>query len=255
MLEIVQIPMLVDNYSYLLHDEVSGETAVVDPAEAEPVLQVLAQKDWQLDYIFNTHHHWDHIGGNDKLKRQTDCQIIGSQLDKLRIPYIDRTVTDGDIISLGEHKAHIMMTPGHTTGHIVYYFAEDNALFCGDTLFVMGCGRLFEGTAAELWHSLQKLKALPSETRIYCAHEYSETNGLFALTVEPDNFSLQNKMYQIRQLRHQHLATVPSTIAEELATNPFMRTDSIALREQLKFNEQDDEIAVFARLRQLKDYF
>ncbi|CAG1021022.1 hydroxyacylglutathione hydrolase [Patescibacteria group bacterium] len=254
MLDIIQIPLLTDNYSYLLRDDVTDETAVVDPAEAEPILRMLEENDWQLDYIFNTHHHWDHVEGNLELKRQTDCKIIGSEADKLRIPGLDRTVKEGDTIQLGSHKARIIETSGHTQGHIVYHFFKDNALFCGDTLFVMGCGRLFEGTAAELWHSLQKLKALPPETRVYCAHEYSETNGRFALTVEPSNLALQEKMLIIRQLRQQHLSTVPSTIAEELATNPFLRTDSLALREHLNCTDAD-EITVFTKLRQLKDYF
>ena len=254
MLEIVQLPLLTDNYSYLLHDNVTGETAVVDPADAEPILYALQERDWQLDYIFNTHHHWDHVDGNIELKRNTDCIIIGSQTDKLRIPSLDRTVKQGDSVQLGAHKANIIETAGHTQGHIVYHFAEDNALFCGDTLFVMGCGRLLEGTAEQLWHSLQKLKALPPETRVYCAHEYSETNGRFASTVDPNNRILQNKMLNIRQLRQQGLSTVPSTLAEELDTNPFLRTDNTELRQQLHCLETD-EIAVFTKLRQLKDYF
>lgn len=254
MLEIVQLPLLTDNYSYLLHDDVKDETAVVDPAEAEPILQALKERDWQLDYIFNTHHHWDHVDGNLELKNRTDCTIIGSEPDKLRIPCLDRSVKEGDTIQLGSHKARIIETFGHTRGHIVYHFADDNALFCGDTLFVMGCGRLFEGTAEELWHSLQKLKALPPDTRVYCAHEYSETNGRFATTVDPNNRALQEKMLKIRQLRQQGLSTVPSTIAEELETNPFLRTDNPELRAHLNCLEAD-EIAVFTKLRQLKDYF
>ena len=254
MLEIVQLPLLTDNYSYLLHDDITGTTAVIDPADAEPILYQLKERGWQLDYIFNTHHHWDHVEGNTELKRQTDCIIIGSVTDKLRIPNLDRSVKQGDNVQLGSHKATIIETAGHTQGHIVYHFANDNALFCGDTLFVMGCGRLFEGTAEQLWHSLQKLKALPPETRVYCAHEYSETNGRFALTVDPNNQTLQEKMLNIRQLRQQGLSTVPSTIAEELATNPFLRTDNAELRAQINGSEAD-EITVFAKLRQLKDYF
>lgn len=247
MLDIVQLPLLNDNYSYLLHDEVSGETAVIDPANAQPILSVLQEKHWQLTYIFNTHHHWDHVAGNAELKQQTGCLIVGSETDKLNIPYLDRTVKDGDTVQLGKQQARIIATAGHTLGHIVYYFAEDKALFSGDTLFVMGCGRLFEGSAEQLWQSLQTLKALPPDTRVYCAHEYSETNGRFALTVEPNNPALQAKMLNIRQLRAQGLSTVPSTIAEELATNPFLRTDCLALN--------DDEVSVFAKLRSLKDCF
>lgn len=254
MLNIIQIPVLTDNYIYLLHDETSGETAAVDPAVAEPVLAVLKQKGWQLTYILNTHHHSDHVGGNLELKKQTGCQIIASAFDKHRIPAIDRSVQDGDTISLGKHTAQVIATAGHTNGHIVYYFADSNALFCGDTLFVIGCGRLFEGSAADLWQSLQKLKALPSNTRVYCAHEYSENNARFALTVEPDNIALQEKMAKIKKLRANGLATVPSTIEEELATNPFLREDSTALRATIDCTT-NTPVEVFAKLRQLKDSF
>lgn len=254
MLNIIQIPVLSDNYIYLLHDEPSGETAVVDPTLAKPVLDVLKQQGWQLTYILNTHHHSDHVGGNLELKQQTGCQIMGSAADRHRIPAIDRGVQEGDVISLGRQSAQVISTAGHTSGHIVYYFAEDNALFCGDTLFVMGCGRLFEGSAAELWQSLQKLKALPATTRVYCAHEYSENNARFALSVEPDNLALQEKMTRIKQLRANGLSTVPSTIAEELATNPFFREDSSSLRKNINCIA-NPAVEVFARLRQLKDSF
>ncbi|MSP28803.1 MAG: hydroxyacylglutathione hydrolase [Methylococcales bacterium] len=250
MLDIIQIPVLIDNYIYLLHDTVSGETAAVDPALAELVLAVLKQRGWQLTTILNTHHHGDHVGGNVKLKRHTGCQIIGAKADSHRIPAIDRAVSEGDLITLGSHSAQVLETSGHTSGHIVYYFAEDNALFCGDTLFVMGCGRLFEGSAEQLWQSLQKLKTLPVETRVYCAHEYSQSNGRFALTVEPDNIALQEKMTVINQLRANGLPTVPSTIGDELATNPFFRADSPTLRTIAK-----TPVEVFTTLRRLKDSF
>jgi hydroxyacylglutathione hydrolase len=254
MLEIIQIPVLTDNYIYLLHDSVSGETAAVDPALAQPVLDVIKQRGWQLTYILNTHHHGDHVGGNLELKRETGCQIIGSAADKHRIPAIDRCVSDGEHITIGKHSAQVMETAGHTSGHIVYYFAEDNALFCGDTLFVMGCGRLFEGSAEQLWQSLQKLKTLPAETRVYCAHEYSENNARFALSVEPDNLALQQKMKVIQQRRANNLPTVPSTIGEELSTNPFLREDSPAIRATLSCMT-NTPVEVFARLRRLKDSF
>ncbi len=252
MLDIIQIPVLTDNYIYLLHDSDSGETAVVDPAVAEPVLAVLNQKGWQLTYILNTHHHSDHVGGNLELKRQTGCQIIASEFDKHRIPSVDRGIKEHDVINLGTHSAQVIATAGHTSGHIVYYFAEDNALFCGDTLFVMGCGRLFEGSAAELWQSLQKLKALPPKTRVYCAHEYTQANGRFALTVEPDNIALQEKMIQVNELRANGLPTVPSTIGEELATNPFLRDLSSTLQAKFKGIAP---VELFAKLRRLKDSF
>jgi hydroxyacylglutathione hydrolase len=253
-MEIVQIPVLTDNYIYLIHDPFTGETAVVDPALAEPVLDMLHEKGWQLKYILNTHHHSDHVGGNLGIKAKTGCQIIASVADQYRIPGIDIAVSEGDTLSLGNHKARILFTPGHTSGHIVYHFAEEQLLFCGDTLFVMGCGRLFEGSAEQLWHSLQKLKALPESTRIYCTHEYTQNNGRFALSVEPDNHLLQQKMERVYQLRGMQQPTVPSTIAEELATNPFFREDSIALQQNLKMTGQKP-VDVFTEIRRLKDRF
>ncbi len=254
MLTVLQLPVLNDNYIYLLHDPVSAETAVVDPAVAQPVLDVLEQKGWRLTYILNTHHHSDHVGGNSELKQKTGCTVIAALSDQPRIPGFDRGVVDGDVITLGRHSAKVISTPGHTSGHIVYHFADDNLLFCGDTLFVMGCGRLFEGTAEQMWQSLQKLKALPESTQLYCAHEYSQANGRFALTVEPDNRQLQQRMEMINQLRAQHLPTVPSTIEQELATNPFFREDSSALQKTIhKINNRP--VDVFTEIRLLKDRF
>lgn len=254
MLTILHLPVLNDNYIYLIHDPVSGETATVDPAVAQPVLDALDQKDWQLTYILNTHHHSDHVGGNLELKQKTGCKVIAGLSDLHRIPGFDRGVVDGDVITLGKHSARIISTPGHTNGHVVYYFADDNTLFCGDTLFVMGCGRLFEGTAEQMWHSLQKLKALPPSTQLYCAHEYTQANGRFALTVEPDNPQLQQRMGVINQLRANHLPTVPSTIEQELATNPFFREDSVALQETVKMVNKKP-VEIFAEVRRLKDSF
>jgi len=254
MLEIVTLPVLIDNYIYLIHDPVSSETAVIDPALAQPVLNILQEKGWQLKYIFNTHHHSDHIGGNLQIKQQTGCKIIAAQADSARIPGIDVGVNEGDVVSLGNHKANIISTPGHTRAHIVYHFKEANLLFCGDTLFVMGCGRLFEGTAEQLWHSLQKLKALPNATKVYCTHEYTQTNGRFALTVEPNNLQLQQRMIEVNRLRGNNQPTIPTTIAKELATNPFLREDSMELRNTIGMvNSQSVE--AFAKVRLLKDNF
>ncbi len=252
MLTILQLPVLNDNYIYLIHDPVSGEAAAVDPALAQPVLDVLEEKGWQLTCILNTHHHSDHIGGNLELKQKTGCTIIAAHADQHRIPGFDHGLGDGDLITLGKHAIRIISTPGHTSGHIVYHFTEEQALFCGDTLFVMGCGRLFEGTAEQMWCSLQKLKVLPVATRIYCAHEYTQANGRFALTVEPGNLQLQQRMTVIDQLRAKHLPTVPSTIAQELATNPFFREDSWALQETIKMMSRKP-VEVFAQIRRLKD--
>lgn len=252
MLEIVTLPVLADNYIYLLHDEVTQETAVVDPALAQPVLDALRTKGWQLSYIFNTHHHADHVGGNLELKKATGCQIIGAKTDAYRIPGVDRQVVEGDRISLGAHKAYILDTPGHTLGHIVYHFVDDALLFCGDTLFVMGCGRLFEGSAAQMWQSLQKLKTLPPITQVYCTHEYTLANGKFALTIEPNNPTLQTRMIAVQRCRNQNLSTVPTTIAEELATNPFFREDSLELQQAIGL-VNSNPVAVFAEVRRLKN--
>lgn len=254
MLEIVQLPILKDNYIYLIHDPESGETAAVDPGLAQPVLDILSQKKWQLTYIFNTHHHWDHVDGNLELKQKTGCKIIAGQGDYHRIPGIDSGVNDGDTLRLGKHQVGIIATPGHTLNHIVYYFAEQQKLFCGDTLFVMGCGRLFEGTAEQMWQSLQKLKALPPATQFYCTHEYTQTNGQFALSVEPDNVQLQQRMRTVNQLRANHQPTVPSTIAQELATNPFFREDSASLQQTIGMMNMLP-VQIFAEIRRLKDSF
>ena len=252
MLDIIQIPVLNDNYIYMLHDSVSLETAVIDPALELPVLAVLAEKGWQLSFILNTHHHWDHVGANLALKQQTGCQIIAAASDRERIPGIDVAVGQGDVFALGQHQAQVIATPGHTSGHVVYYFAEDQALFCGDTLFVMGCGRLFEGTPGQMYASLQTLKALPLSTRVYCTHEYTLANAEFALSVEPDNSDLQQKLQVVTELRAAKKATVPTTIAEEIATNPFFRVDCISIQKELGLVGAAPEI-VFAALRRRKD--
>jgi hydroxyacylglutathione hydrolase len=254
MLAIIQIPVLIDNYIYLIHDPVSGETAVIDPALAQPVLDVLEKKGWRLTCVLNTHHHWDHVGGNLELKQKTGCKIIAAQSDWDRIPGIDVGVIEDDFISLGSHTARVISTPGHTSGHIVYHFSEDRALFCGDTLFVMGCGRLFEGTPEQMWNSLQKLKALPPSTRIYCTHEYTQANGRFALSVEPGNSQLQQKMIEVQQRRAENKPTVPSTIEQERATNPFLRADSISIQKTLGL-EMQSPLCVFTELRKRKDTF
>lgn len=254
MLEILTLPVLTDNYIYLIHDPVSQETAVIDPALAQPVLATLAEKNWRLTYILNTHHHSDHVGGNSQLKQLTGCKVIGAQADWDRIPGIDQGVVEGDVVSIGKHKANVIDTPGHTRAHIVYHFAEDKLLFCGDTLFVMGCGRLFEGTAEQLWQSLQKLKALPEATNVYCTHEYTQTNGRFALTVEPENHRLQERMLEVNKLRSSNQPTVPTTIADELATNPFFREDSIPLRKSVGMPSGKPS-EVFAKIRRMKDLF
>jgi hydroxyacylglutathione hydrolase len=255
MLDIIRIPALNDNYIYLLHEPLAGKTAVVDPAQAAPVLDCLHQQGWQLDYIFNTHHHADHVDGNLALKQLTGCKIIAAAADRQRIPGVDMAVAEGDGVQLGNESLRIIATPGHTLGHIVFYCAESGALFCGDTLFSLGCGRLFEGSAEQMWQSLQKLTALPADTRIYCAHEYTQANGRFALTLEADNPALRQRIAEVEQLRQLQKSTLPSTLAQELACNPFLRADSLAIRRTLAVADDVPAVAVFAEIRRLKDRF
>lgn len=254
MLEIVQLPVLNDNYIYLIHEPVSAQTAVIDPALSQPVLDTLKHKGWTLNFILNTHHHWDHVGANLELKEKTHCKILASEWDQARIPGIDKTLNHGDRIRLGKMVANVIATPGHTLGHIVYHFPQCNALFCGDTLFSMGCGRLFEGSAKQMWHSLQQLKQLPKETQIYCTHEYTLENAKFAITLEPDNYQLLQRIEQVNQLRAKNKTTIPSTMEQELATNPFLREDSPALQQSINMTNLPN-VEIFKKIRELKDNF
>lgn len=254
MLEIVQIPVLNDNYIYVLHDNDSEKTAVVDPAVAENVLVVLKEKSWNLDYILNTHHHNDHVGGNETLVKETGCKVVGFARDASRIPHISITVEDGDTFALGSSIAQIMYVPGHTLGHILYWFEDAKALFCGDTLFSLGCGRLFEGTPEQMYYSLQRIAQMPEDTRIFCAHEYTQDNGRFALTVEPNNIDLQEFMDNVYQLRKEGLSTIPSTLGNELRANPFLRPHSAEIRKTLN-KEHANDGEVFAEIRRRKDRF
>lgn len=254
MLKIIQLPVLIDNYIYIIHESESGETAVIDPAVPEPVLAVLKEKGWSLKFIFNTHHHWDHVGANLELKEKTNCQVLASGEGGSQIPGVDRRLKEGDKIKLGGQKGEVIFTPGHTKDHIVLYFESSHILFCGDTLFSMGCGRLFEGTVEQMWHSLQKIKSLPKETQLYCTHEYTQTNGRFALTLEPNNVLLQQRISQVDKLRADKKATVPSTLEQELATNPFLREDSLALQQSIN-RVGCSPVSIFGKIRQLKDGF
>ncbi|MBI1209076.1 MAG: hydroxyacylglutathione hydrolase [Azospirillum sp.] len=253
-MEIELIPALRDNYIYLLHDPGSGAVGVVDPAEATPVLAALERRGWALTHIFNTHHHADHIGGDRVLKQRFGCPVIGAVADRHRIPELDLALGDGDLCEFGSLTAAVIEVPGHTCGHIAFYFAGAQVLFCGDTLFSLGCGRLFEGTPTQMWGSLLKLRALPEATRVYCGHEYTEANLRFAVTVDPDNPALGQRAAEIMDLRRRNLPTIPSTLGVERATNPFLRADHPALRQAagLKIN---DPVAVFAELRRRKDVF
>ncbi len=254
MLEIVQIPVLQDNYVYLLHDETSGETAVVDPAVDGPVIDALEARGWQLTHILNTHHHGDHTGANLALKERYGVQIIGPAADRDRIPGIDIAVGDGDLVHIGDEAALVFDVPGHTRGHIAYHFEGSRALFCGDTIFAMGCGRLFEGTPEQMWHSLSKLMALPDETLVYCAHEYTLSNGRFALSVEPKNKALIARMTEVASKRERGEPTVPSRLMEEKETNPFLRPMSEEIQEMVGlFGAPLPK--VFAEVRARKDSF
>lgn len=253
-LEIHQVPVLNDNYVYLAHDAETGATAVVDPAVVEPVLAAAEAKGWTITHILNTHHHGDHTGGNLEIKDRTGCTIVGPRADKDRIPGIDVEVGDGDTYKLGNAEARVFDVPGHTRGHIAFWFEGADALFCGDTLFAMGCGRLFEGTPQQMWTSLSKLTALPDRTRVYCAHEYTLSNGEFALSVEPQNPDLLARMDVVRQKRRDGQPTVPSTLAEEKATNPFLRPMSRHLQETIG-RVGADVVEVFAETRARKDSF
>ena len=227
MLTIDLIPCLSDNYAYLLRDD-QGAVGVVDPSEPGPVQAVLERLALKPTHIFNTHHHFDHTGGNLDLKAAHGATVIGPRADAHRIPGIDIGVGEGDRVGFGALEAEIYEIPAHTSGHIAFHFLADKAVFTGDTLFAMGCGRLFEGTPADMFAAMTKLAALPDDTRVYCGHEYTESNGRFALTVEPDNTDLMTRMADVRRMRAAGLPTIPSTIALERATNPFMRARDAA---------------------------
>lgn len=225
--EVVRILALSDNYIWLAHDAASGETIVVDPAVAEPVLEAAAARGWTISAIWNTHWHPDHTGGNAAIKAATGCTIIAPAAEAAKIPTADRLVAEGDTVTLGTFKAEVIDVPAHTAGHIAYHLPEAGIVFVGDTLFAMGCGRLFEGTAAQMFANMQRLAALPGETTVYCAHEYTQSNGRYALVAEPDNDALVARMAEVDAMRAQGLPTVPTTIALERATNPFMRAASV----------------------------
>ncbi len=232
-LEIARVPALSDNYIWLVHEPETGDTTVIDPAQAEPVLAEAERRGWRISQIWNTHWHPDHTGGNAAIKEATGAKVTGPAAEAAKIPTLDRQVSEGDTVSLGPLAADVLEVPAHTAGHIAYHLPDERIVFVGDTLFAMGCGRLFEGTAEQMHANLQRLATLPPETEVYCAHEYTLSNGRYALVAEPDNDAIRQRVEEVQAARAAGLATVPTTIALELATNPFMRAsdaDQLAAR-------------------------
>lgn len=226
MLEIVPIPVLRDNYVWLMHDPASSETVAVDPSVAEPVLEEAARRGWAISQVWNTHWHPDHTGGNDAIRAATGCTITGPA-EAEKVSKLDRIVAGGDQARIGDFEAELIDIPAHTAGHVAFHLPGAGVAFTGDTLFAMGCGRLFEGDARQMYDAMQRLAALPPETRVYCGHEYTLANGRFALTVEPDNAALVARMAEVEALRERGEPTLPTTIALERATNPFMRAATV----------------------------
>ncbi|CCG42994.1 hydroxyacylglutathione hydrolase [Magnetospirillum molischianum] len=249
------VPVLTDNYVYLLHEPISGATAAVDPAVADPVLERLAARGWSLSHVLITHHHGDHIGGVPDLVRQTGCAVVGAGRDAARLPPLTIEVSEGDTFLLGSTAAVVLAVPGHTTGHLAFWFPDSHALFCGDALFSLGCGRLFEGTAAEMWASLCKLRDLPPDTQVYCGHEYTAANGRFARLVERDNPALLIRLKEVEGQRAKGRPTLPSTIASERAANPFMRADEPTVARAVGMEPGTAPAQVLAELRRRKDVF
>ena len=253
-LEIYQFNCRQDNFGVLIHDPEIGVTASIDAPEADAINQALARKGWTLSHILLTHHHYDHVDGNAELKQKWGAIVVGNEADAARLPEIDQTVQCGTDFQFGMHQARFIDTPGHTIGHIAIHFADQNILFTGDTMFSLGCGRLFEGTAAQMWQSLSTLAALPDETVIYCGHEYTQSNAAFALSVDPDNEQLKIRANEIAQLRAKGQATLPTTMGAEKATNPFLRPTDKSIRARLNMTEASN-VDVFAEIRRRKDNF
>ncbi len=253
-LDIRQIPTRTDNYVYLFRDPDSGQVGIVDPSDAAPVIAALEDAGWTPTHIINTHHHGDHTGGNLEIKEKYGVTVVGPKADHDRIAGIDIDVGDGDTFQFGSQIATVFDTPGHTRGHIAFHFADSGALFCGDTLFALGCGRVFEGTMEQMWTSLEKLRALPDDTRVYCAHEYTQANARFALTVETTNEALRDYAQEIDDKRARNEPTVPSLLGKEKATNPFLRADISSVAQSVGL-DASDPVSVFAEVRTRKDNF
>lgn len=252
MLEVHQFPCLSDNYGFLLHDAASGETACIDTPDADEYLRQAQGKGWCITHIWNTHWHPDHAGGNAAIKAATGCTIVAPAVDSPKIAGVDRTVGQGDTVKLGEWAAEVIDVGGHTMGHIAYHLPEARLAFVGDSLFALGCGRMFEGTASQFWASLSRLKALPPETVLYCAHEYTQSNARFALHADPENTTLQAYADDVERKRAAGLPTVPTRLDRELAANPFLRADTDEMRIRWGGTSPPE---TFAALRAAKDSF
>jgi hydroxyacylglutathione hydrolase len=264
-LEIRQFPCLKDNYGVLIHDPVAGVTAAIDAPEEAAVREELKRAGLKLTHIFTTHHHFDHTGGHDALKRETGCTIYGPEKEAAKIPGIGVTVKEGGRIAFGSFELQVLETPGHTLGHVTYVIpkaeqvslsgSKSGVAFVGDTLFSVGCGRVIEGTYAQMWHSLEKLMALPADTLIYCGHEYTQSNIKFALSVEPGNEDLLRRKEAVDAARKDGKPTLPISLQEEFKTNPFLRVKSSAIRNSLGSGMDAPDGKVFEELRRRKDSF
>jgi hydroxyacylglutathione hydrolase len=254
MLKVFSIPALKDNYIYVILDSSTKICACVDPADFESVLSFLKKEDLELSYILNTHHHFDHVGGNLELKKKYRCKIIGNENDKHRIPGIDICLSPGQLFLIGNLEFKVLDLPGHTIGHIGFYFEKNNTLFCGDTLFSFGCGRLFEGTAKQMKDSLLKIRELPDSTKIFFGHEYTESNANFAKSLESDNYHLNLKITEIKSKRKQNQPTVPSKLEDEKKFNPFLRFDDKNYLKKIGIKHESAEKNLMT-LRTMKDNF
>jgi hydroxyacylglutathione hydrolase len=253
-IEINIIKSLIDNYIYVITCKKTSISAVIDPGSSEEVINFIDKNALNIKYILNTHHHYDHINGNDEIKAKYNCKIIAYQHEK-KITNIDIRVKESDMISIGKIKFKIIHLPGHTNNHIAYYSKEENLLFSGDVLFSSGCGKIFEGTYKEMYYSLEKIKNLPLKTKIYASHEYTKRNIEFALTLEPNNKKLQEKYYNTKNLLAKNIPTLPTNLANELYTNPFLRTLNKELRTSIGKNSDSYNIEIFQKIRELKDNF
>ncbi len=251
-LEIHQFPCLSDNYGVLIHDAAAGVTASIDAPDAAAVRQALADTGWKLTHILTTHHHHDHTDGNAAIKAETGCTIIGPRNEADKVPGIDTKVGEGDIFKFGSFEVRVFDTPGHTAGHISYWLPEAGVAFVGDTVFALGCGRVIEGDMKMMWQSLEKIAKLPPETMLYCGHEYTAANAKFALTIEPDNAALKVRAADVEKLRANGKPTLPTKLVDELATNPFLRPQSGAIRKRLDMVSAADW-EVFGEIRERKN--